>query len=181
VTAGALVVSGAGGPDRVFALLDRDDQGCAGGADIPRAESLQRARDATLCLLNQQRVAHGLPPLRVSVRLERASQKHSEDMGVRNFYAHDDPDGRGFAARVEAEGVSRTGTALAENIHWAVDVAARPTAIVEDWMDSAGHRANILNAGLTHVGIGIGLDPPEPVRKFAAVYTTDFSGEMPAK
>jgi uncharacterized protein YkwD len=171
-------MAGLGGPDQVAALFDRDDGGCPGSTDVPRPDAIDDARAATLCLLNQERAEHGLLPLEVSLRLERASQKHSEDMGERNFYAHDDPDGRGFESRVEAEGVPMLGMAVAENIHWGLDVAARPKQIVEDWMNSPGHRANILNVTLTQVGIGIGFDPPSRVREPAAVYTTDFSGRL---
>lgn len=46
---------------------------------------------------------------------------------------------------------------VAENIHWGVDVNARPKQIVIDWMNSPGHRANILNPSLTHIGVGIAL------------------------
>jgi uncharacterized protein YkwD len=113
----------------------------------------------------------------VDRRLERAAQRHSDDMGERDYFAHDGPDGRRPEDRVRAEGVPRRGVVVAENLAWGADVEARPKAIVDGWMESPGHRANIVRAELTHVGVGIGLDAPEPaIRERSAVYTTDFTG-----
>ena len=173
--AAAFLVSAAGGPDRILALGD-SEAGCPGSTDIPRAEQLAQARAATLCLLNRERTKHGLTPFTVDARLELASQRHSEDMGRRHFYAHNDPAGVDPTARMHAAGIPKVGTMTAENIHWGVDINARPKQIVIDWMNSPGHRANILNASLTHIGIGIAFRPPERVLGDAAVYTTDFLG-----
>jgi uncharacterized protein YkwD len=68
---------------------------------------------------------------------------------------------------------------VAEHIHWGVDVSARPKQIVIDWMNSPGHRANILNPSLTHLGVGVAFDAPERVHGAAAVYTTNFLGRPP--
>ena len=57
-----------------------------------------------MCLLNQERARHGLPMLRYNGLLELASQRHSEDMAVRNFFAHDTPDGVDPQARMAATG-----------------------------------------------------------------------------
>jgi uncharacterized protein YkwD len=180
IVAGALLISLAGGPERLRALADRDDGGCPGSARVPTAGSLEEARGATLCLLNLERRAHGLPPFTLDRRLSAAAEGHSRDMGARDFYAHQNPDGVGPARRIYAQGVERSGTAVAENIHWGVEVSARPKQIVRDWMESPGHRANILNPTLTEIGIGIGFDAPEAVRGRAAVYTTTFSGSLAA-
>jgi uncharacterized protein YkwD len=180
VVAVVVLVSFAGGPQRVAALMDRDDGGCAGSTRIPSGDTLFEARQATLCLLNAERAEHRLPPLAVDVRLEAAAQNHSQDMGARDFYAHDTPDGVQPAERVFAEGVPRVATMVAENIHWGVDVNARPKQIVIDWMNSPGHRANILNPSLTHIGVGVAFDAPERVHGAGAVYTTNFLGQPPA-
>jgi uncharacterized protein YkwD len=58
-----------------------------GEVGLPAGElRLERTRELTLCLLNEQRARHAVPPLRYDVRLERASQRHSDDMVRRRFF-----------------------------------------------------------------------------------------------
>ncbi|MGI8728694.1 MAG: CAP domain-containing protein [Solirubrobacteraceae bacterium] len=166
----------AGGPDRLLAYAEGDG-GCSGANRIPAPGELKQARTATLCLLNRERAERGLPPLIEDARLTRASQLHSDDMGERDFYAHETPDGVGPSVRVYAQGLSDDATTVAENIHWNTGHRATPKQIVRDWMDSPGHRENILRTEVTHVGVGIGFDAPEPGRRGRSrVYTTDFFG-----
>ena len=176
VAALLVVVMLAGGPDRLLAYTEGDG-GCSGANRLPSAQTLEQARTATLCLLNAERAAEGLPALVADARLTVAAQLHSEDMGNRRFYAHGNPDGLGPSARVYAQQLPRDGTTVAENIHWASGHRATPLRIMRDWMDSPGHRKNILSRDVTHVGIGIGFVAPEPEHKERArVYTTDFFG-----
>jgi uncharacterized protein YkwD len=176
VAALLVVIALAGGPDRLLAYTE-DDRGCSGAKRLPSAQTLEQARAATLCLLNAERAAEGLPALVADARLTVAAQLHSDDMGNRRFYAHGNPDGLGPSARVYAQRLPREGTTVAENIHWASGHRATPLRIMRDWMDSPGHRKNILSRDVTHVGIGIGFVAPEPEHKERArVYTTDFFG-----
>jgi uncharacterized protein YkwD len=171
-----LVVAVAGGPDRLLAYTEGDG-GCSAGNRLPEPQEIEQARAATLCLINRERAAHGLPALAIDARLTQASQLHSEDMGKRHFYRHDNPDGVGPRARVYAQGLPRYGTTVAENIHWATGYRATPKRIMRDWMDSPGHRANILRKEVTLVGVGIGFEAPDRGNHGRArVYTTDFFG-----
>lgn len=98
-------------------------------------------------------------------------------MGKRDFYARETPDGVPPSARVYAQVLSDDATTVAENIHWGTGHRATPKRIVRDWMDSPGHRENILRAEVTHVGVGIGFDAPRSDRRGRSrVYTTDFFG-----
>jgi uncharacterized protein YkwD len=161
-----LVVAIIGGPDRLLA-----------SNRLPEPARLEQARAATLCLINRERSAHGLPALAMDARLTQASQLHSDDMGTRRFYRHDNPDGASPSMRVYAQGLPRYGTTVAENIHWATGFRATPRRIMRDWMDSPGHRANILRAEVSSVGVGIGFEAPDPGNRGPArVYTTDFFG-----
>jgi len=171
-----LVVAVAGGPDRLLAYTEGDD-GCVASNRIPTPDSLEQAREATLCLVNRERAAHGLRVLLADDRLTQASQLHSDDMGKRHFYSHENPDGASPSARVYAQGLPRYGTTVAENIHWATGYRATPKRIFRDWMNSPGHRENILRVEVTHVGVGIGFEAPDPdSTDRARVYTTDFFG-----
>lgn len=171
-----LVVAVMGGPDRLLAYTEGDG-GCSASNRLPEPAQLEQARTATLCLINRERSAHGLPALAMDGRLTQASQLHSDDMGTRHFYRHDNPDGASPSTRVYAQGLPRYGTTVAENIHWATGYRATPKRIMRDWMDSPGHRANILRVEVTSVGVGIGFEAPDPgSRGRARVYTTDFFG-----
>ena len=175
IVALALLTAAAGGPQRLLDLMPRDGE-CSGATEIPHRQSLQQARAATLCLLNAERADHDLPPLAVDARLTAAAQRHSEDMGARDFFAHKTPDGRAPSDRIFAAGVPREGSRTGENIAWGVERAATPERLVHAWMKSPGHRANILRSSFTHIGIGIAFDPPKFVTGRAVMYTTDFSG-----
>jgi uncharacterized protein YkwD len=171
-----LVLAAIGGPERLRALAEGDG-GCAAADRIPTADAVEQARAATLCLLNHERATQGVPALVVDPRLTQVAQLHSDDMGRRDFYAHRNPGGAEPPARVYAQGLPPHGTTVAENIQWGTGWLATPKEIVRDWMNSPGHRRNILNAELSLVGVGIGFDAPQPAhRGRARVYTTDFFG-----
>ena len=102
-------------------------------------------------------------------------------MAVRNFFAHKTPDDVDPSRRMAAAGYPVTSTSTGENIAWGAQANATPVRIVEGWMNSAGHRENILRPQFTEVGVGVAYDAPiaasvETVR----IYTTDFGGRSPA-
>ena len=171
-----MVVAAIGGPQRLRAYA-QGDGGCGASTRVPMPDSLEQARAATLCLINRERAAEALPALAMEARLTQASQLHSDDMGRRNFYDHADPDGREPSDRVYAQGLPPYGTTVAENIHWGTGYLGSPREIVRDWMNSPGHRRNILSREVSHIGVGIGFDAPRPGhRGVARVYTTNFFG-----
>ncbi len=122
IVALVLLVAAIGGPERLRAFAEGDG-GCPAGDRIPTPAAVESARAATLCLLNRERAAQGLPALVVDARLTQAAQLHSDDMGKRDFYAHRDPDGVEPSARVYAQGLPPHGTTVAENIHWGTGLA----------------------------------------------------------
>ena len=171
-----MLVAAIGGPQRLRAYA-QGDGGCSTSTRIPMPDALEQARTATLCLINRERAAHGLPALAMDARLTQASQQHADDTGKRNFYDHTNPDGLKPAARVYAQGLAPHGTTVAENIHWGTGWLGTPREIVRDWMNSPGHRRNILRAEVSHVGVGIGFDAPRPDHRGPArVYATNFFG-----
>jgi uncharacterized protein YkwD len=101
-----------------------------------------------LALVNTEREDAGCGPLAIDARLVEVAQAHSEDMRDRDYFDHLDLDGLDPFARADRAGVP----AVAENIaRGQVDAAHAMTS----WMDSPGHRANILNCRLTRLGVGI--------------------------
>ncbi|MFC8146214.1 CAP domain-containing protein [Streptomyces paradoxus] len=104
---------------------------------------------AVIDLTNRERARAGLPPLAGDPLLTTAAQAHSADMVARAFYAHTAPDGSQPWDRAAAAGSTRR--AIGENIACG---QRSPADVVEGWMNSPGHRANILKPGFTHIGIG---------------------------
>lgn len=104
--------------------------------------------------VNQERLRMGLAPLRIEPHLCRIAYAHSMDMARRNFYSHINPDRLGPAERIDAARYDALSTA--ENI-------ARgyrdPHLVVNGWMDSPGHRANILNPAFQVIGAGYYVEP----------------------
>ena len=177
-----LVVAGFSLLPRVEASLEpaaplADAKGCPDSGQIPTAANPESTKTAILCLLNRARARHGLTTLKRSASLELASQRHSEDMALRNYYEHDTPEGVDSATRMAGAGYPIPGASVGENIHWGVEAEATPIRIFRDWMKSPGHRENILRPAFAEVGVGVAHEAPElSVEGRVAVYTTDFGG-----
>lgn len=161
--------------DRIMALMTPDETGCAHSSDLPDADNADEARAAVLCLLNQHRADAGLPALTEDASLEEAAEAHAKDMGRRDFFAHRNPDGINADRRIRRAGFD--GRTTGENIAWGTGLEGSPARIVDGWMESPGHRENILRPAFTRVGTGVGYDPPERVEAGdAAVYVNNFGG-----
>ncbi|HEV7372627.1 CAP domain-containing protein [Arenibaculum sp.] len=120
---------------------------------------LDRLRGAALDLVNERRREHDLAPLRFDEALNAAAQAHSEDMLARGYYAHESPEGETVMDRYLSAGGS-TARAVAENIarcDGCPPPPGRPDVafLTEGWMDSPGHRRNILDPGMDRFGFGI--------------------------
>lgn len=107
---------------------------------------------AILGFTNAQRAAAGCAPLRSDGQLARAAQAHARDMANGGYFSHDSRDGRSFADRILAAGYPGPG---GENIAYG---QSSPDEVVRDWMDSPGHRENILNCEFTTLGVGYDPD-----------------------
>ncbi|MFD4003757.1 CAP domain-containing protein [Streptomyces rubiginosohelvolus] len=107
------------------------------------------ARSEVLALVNQERAKVGCSPLSTSAPLTSLAQNFSEDMAARGFFDHTDPDGDTPWDRAAQAGVQGL---AAENIARGQSDAQ---AVMEGWMNSEGHRANILNCDYKTIGIGV--------------------------
>ncbi|MFI6857665.1 CAP domain-containing protein [Streptomyces sp. NPDC050416] len=112
-------------------------------------EGLAGAAAAVTDLTNRERARAGLPPLAADPLLTAAAQAHSADMVARDFYSHTAPGGSRPWDRAAAAGSTRR--SIGENIACG---QRSPAEVVEGWMNSPGHRANILKPGFTHLGVG---------------------------
>jgi uncharacterized protein YkwD len=110
--------------------------GCPGANASVRGVPSAALRNAVVCLINQQRALHHLPPLHTSAQLNRSAQNWTDVMVRTHQFTHGD----NFAARISAAGYAWR--AAGENIATGYGT---PRSVVRGWMASAGHCANVLN------------------------------------
>jgi uncharacterized protein YkwD len=150
---------------------------------MPANDNVAALRAATLCLLNEERAKRGLKALAANPQLEKAAQNYTRTMVSQGFFDHVSPGGSTLLSRVRRgtrylHGARRY--SLGENIAWGSSTYATARATVQSWMESSGHRANILNRKFKHVGIGVVPGAPEDAQGMpAATFTTDFGYRSP--
>jgi uncharacterized protein YkwD len=128
------------------------------------ATSVGSSEQQVFALTNTQRIAAGCPALVWNDTLAAVARAHSADMAANNYFDHNNQAGLTPAQRVLAAGYSYTYTA--ENI-----AAGQPTAsdAMTSWMNSAGHKANIINCDLHELGVGFATGG-----SYGTYWTQDF-------
>jgi uncharacterized protein YkwD len=119
-------------------------------------DAVTAARAQILSQVNRQRASAGCSPLTASSALDRLAQNFSDDMAARGFFDHTDPDGHTPWDRAAELGITGLG---GENI---ARGQADAQAVMDAWMNSPGHRANILNCDFKTLGVGIHFGPGGP-------------------
>jgi uncharacterized protein YkwD len=117
-------------------------------APAPAAPADPGTEGQVLALVNAERAAVGCGALAADSGLAAVARAHSADMRDRGYFDHVNPEGLSPFDRAQRAGIS----ARAENIAYGQQ---DPAAVMDSWMNSAGHRANILNCGLTRLGVGV--------------------------
>jgi uncharacterized protein YkwD len=152
---------------------------CADADLVPAADNLDRVEAATLCLINRERRAAQLVALRFSAALDRSAAFHSIEMVRYHFLAHEAPGHPPLLTRIRGYGYF-DGVAdglYAENVGAGATTNGTAHALMDAWMASPPHRANVLYPKFRKVGIAAVLAPRDPAF-FAdypsTVYTTDF-------
>jgi uncharacterized protein YkwD len=140
-------------------------RGCGDATAAAARLPLSSARAAVQCLVNEQRAAHGLPPLRNSARLAYSAQRWVKDLVATGLFDHGD-----LAARVRSVGVrfAVAGEDLGTG-------QATPMQIVAAWMASPDHCRNILSPTFSEFGAGVS---PHPIRGWAtgpSTWAEDFA------
>jgi len=150
-------------------------QECADADLEATKDNLGRVRDAILCLHNQVRAANDLPSLRENPRLRKAALGHSQDMVKNRFFEHTTPKGVTMVDRILRAKYVREdqGWSLGENLAWGTGSFGTPRGAVDAWMQSPGHRANILKRSFRELGVGIVIGVPVSDAA-GATYTVDF-------
>jgi uncharacterized protein YkwD len=130
----------------------------------PTAENQAAIRASVLCLINRVRAEHSLQPLRPNAELEAAAEGHCAELVADDYFAHVSPSGETPVDRIKDTGYipnSTVGYVIGENLAWGTYSLSTPQAIVEAWVASPGHLANILESRYTETGIGVTPSVPE--------------------
>ncbi|MDQ3758746.1 MAG: CAP domain-containing protein [Actinomycetota bacterium] len=139
------------------------------------------ARKAVLCLLNRERHARGLPKLDRDRKLQRASQKHNDYMQNHHCFSHQCSGEASLTTRLRNVGWLTGGLSAwsyGENIAWGSGHQGTPRNIVQAWMNSAGHRANILSRTFDEVGVGYTKGTITSKGANGSIMTTDFGWKV---
>lgn len=145
------------------------------GKSAPGKLRTGQARKAVLCLINRQRDQAGLPPLDRNRKLQRAAQRHNDRMDGSGCFSHECPGEASLGTRLDqylSGGLRAWG--IGENLAWGAGGYGTPEAIVKAWMNSSGHRANILSRDWREIGVGFSPGSPSSGHADAGIYTTDF-------
>jgi uncharacterized protein YkwD len=103
--------------------------------------------------INEIRQRSGLSPLQPNGPLAQVARQYSQRMADENFFSHVSPTGDGPAQRVSAANISYS--IVGENLFTSTNAPDPAPLAVEGWMDSPGHRENILRSGFTETGVGV--------------------------
>lgn len=124
--------------------------------------------DSVLSLINQQRALQGLFPVLLDLGLDAAAEAHSLDMASTPCFQHDSCDGTNWANRVQS--YYTVPAAIGEIIAAGYST---PEAVVDAWMNSPGHRANILNGSFKVAGVALATGGD-----YGRYWTVDFGGAL---
>jgi uncharacterized protein YkwD len=151
---------------------------CANTDVLPTADNIEQIRAAVLCLHNQIRQQHNLPLLKDNAKLRKAANGHSSDMVDEGYFDHTTPGGTNFVDRIIGAGYVKRNDAwtLGENLAWGTGDLSTADGVMQAWMNSAGHKANILKRSYKEVGIGIRLGVPSD-GGVGATFTADFGAK----
>ena len=127
-------------------------------APAPGQGVTERVEEEIRKCANRERAKAGLPRLADNPILDKAARFHAKNMAKNDFFSHDDPEGRGPAQRIDIFGSWEAFTGIGENI-----AAGRnsPKDTCQDWMESEGHRRNILDPSFRAIGGGFAMGDTE--------------------
>lgn len=159
VALGALFVAGLVGTG-VPVIDENAEAGASGVAGVfedDNAEEVRLMEQAVHEEVNRVRENRGLNTLSYNHEMAGVARNHSRDMAERNYFDHVGPNGTTLSDRLDAGGVSCTaaGENLATLEGFGSDPEAVATRVVEMWLNSPGHRENLLRSGWVVEGIGV--------------------------
>lgn len=171
-----LPAGGAAAEDGEAPQTDVEAGDCANAETRPTEDNLSTIRQATLCLVNAERVKRDRNALEANASLAEAARAKAAEMVEKRYFAHTGPDGRGARDWIGdtnyLDGARRTG--IGENLGWTSEGGATPLRLVQGWMNSPSHRQNILRKQWADSGIGVVLGAPREEGGGGATYVQMF-------
>ena len=119
------------------------------GGSSGEADSISEYESRVAELVNEQRAKYGLSPLKLSSDISAVARAKSQDMADNGYFSHTSPTYGSPFDMLKRFGISYK--AAGENI---AQGYSTPEAVVNGWMNSTGHRANILSENFTELGVG---------------------------
>ncbi len=143
------------GPAAVAAVLATP---CQNTELTPEAANLSLVRAAVLCLINHARAERGEESLVANAELEAAAEGHCAELISDDYFAHVSPGGITPVDRIRQTGYipgPSVGYVIGENLAWGTYSLSTPKTIVDAWIASPGHLANILETQYRETGVGV--------------------------
>ncbi|MEU4479514.1 CAP domain-containing protein [Micromonospora sp. NPDC023966] len=142
--------------------LSRSTAPSSTGANTTSTKGISAELREVVELVNQERAKAGCKALTIDDKLMLAAQRHSQDQADHKTMSHDGSDGSDVGDRLDRVGYAWR--SYGENVAWNQQ---SPAAVMDAWMNSSGHRANILNCSFTEIGVGV-------ARSNGPYWTQDF-------
>lgn len=149
----AMLSNGGGGDSGGNAAKTTAPSTSSGSNTTQSSGDVKSAEARAVQLLNADRAKNGLPALKTNSSLTALAERHAQDMITNNYFAHNNLQGQTPFDRMQAAGIKYT--YAGENLAINSNVDAAEVA----FMNSSGHRANILSSNFTEVGIGVRYSP----------------------
>ena len=136
---------------------------CTGAETDAAGQATAALEQSVLCLINERRAAAGVGAVRANPQLALAAARHSNDMVQNGFFGHTSPAGSTFIDRIMATGYTRGARSwlVGENLVWGSGGLSTPASMVEAWMESPPHRANLLRGRFREIGLSGARGTPD--------------------
>ena len=156
---------------------------CQDTGITPSDSNMDQVNAAILCLVNAERADNGnLPAFSTNSQLAQAASGMCQRMVTEHFFSHETPDGKNVVDRVEPTGYipSSGDWVVGENLAWGSGALSTPQAIVNGWMNSPGHKANILAPDYKDIGLAACQGSPSTQASGGTTYVNDFGAKSGA-
>lgn len=120
---------------------------------VPNIDDIKAIENRVVQLVNQERAKQGLPALTNHWELSRVARYKSVDMRDKGYFSHTSPTYGSPFTMMQNFGIRYS--AAGENI---AKGQPTPERVMNDWMNSPGHRSNILSSSFSHIGVGVAKD-----------------------
>jgi len=152
---------------------------CQNTQITPEPANIALANAAVLCLINQERAQHDEQPLLIAPDLQRAAEEHAQELVADDYFAHVSPSGESPVTRIKDDGYAPSpsdGYVLGENLAWGTLGLSTPESIVQAWIASPGHLANILEGQYRQTGVAVVPSVPPSLAdgQTGATYAQEF-------